>query len=127
MERQLFNPIVLSLIIAADCLAIYDLLRYEKKRSVLYKVVMVCLILLLPLLGVSIYYAIKNRHLRRRCSVSFLTRHCFENYSFTNQRNKTQNINPGHEKNNLENSLDHPWGMGVVRYHPELTRECRSF
>ena len=68
MERQLFNPIVLSLIIAADCLAIYDLLRYEKKRSVLYKVVMVCLILL-PLLGVSIYYAIKNRHLRRRCSV----------------------------------------------------------
>ena len=69
MERQLFNPIVLSLILAADCLAIYDLLRYEKKRSVLYKVVMVCLILLLPLLGVSIYYAIKNRHLRRRCSV----------------------------------------------------------
>ncbi|WP_390904260.1 PLDc N-terminal domain-containing protein [Tannerella forsythia] len=41
----------------------------KKKRSVLYKVVMVCLILLLPLLGVSIYYAIKNRHLRRRCSV----------------------------------------------------------
>ena len=36
-------------------------------------------------------------------------------------------INPGYEKNNLENSLDHPWGMGVVRYHPELTRECRSF
>ena len=28
MERQLFNLIVLSLIIAADCLAIYDLLRY---------------------------------------------------------------------------------------------------
>lgn len=65
MERQLFNPIVLSLIIVADCIAIYDLLRHGKERGVLYKVVMICLILLLPLLGVSIYYATRNRHRRK--------------------------------------------------------------
>jgi len=63
MERQLLNPIVLTLIIAADCNAIYDLLRYGKKGSILYKVVMICLILLLPLFGVSIYYATKKCHL----------------------------------------------------------------
>ena len=60
MESQLFHPAVLLLIIATDCFAIYDLLRNGRDCSVWYKVLMTCVILLVPLLGVSVYYATKH-------------------------------------------------------------------
>ena len=73
MESQLFHPAVLLLIIATDSFAIYDLLRNGRDCSVWYKVLMTCVILLVPLLGVSVYYATKHSRTGRRRSVPVLS------------------------------------------------------